>query len=99
MTPRLLRVVSLRSPWTVALAFVLALSVTGAAAYFLADEGRIREQKYQGLAAIAEMKAVEIAEWRHERLADAGRAAGSPFFRRALVAWLLDPADPELADL
>lgn len=52
------------------------------------DVQQVRLRAYDQLAAIGEMKADQIANWRQERLADTGKTARSPFFVRGVTAWL-----------
>ncbi len=56
--------------------------------YFFIESKQIREEKFQDLAAIGELKAGGIAQWRMERLGDARNLAESPFFRKAVEGWL-----------
>ena len=64
--------------------------------YYRGEAERIRQEKYHDIAAIGELKAGQIREWRQERLADARRSAASPFFRRALAEWRRAPETPGL---
>ena len=70
--------------WVVFILITLAL-LAGGYGYYRDEAGRIRQDKYQDIAAIGELKAGQILQWRQERLADAHRSAASPFFRRALA--------------
>ena len=64
--------------------------------YFYFETGRIRQEKFSDLSAIAALKSSQIEQWRKERLGDAIRSATSPFFQQALEKWLADPGNPEL---
>ncbi len=81
--------------WVVFILITLAL-LAGGYGYYRDEAGRIRQDKYQDIAAIGELKAGQILQWRQERLADAHRSAASPFFRRALAEWLGAPENPDL---
>ncbi|MDQ5911170.1 MAG: hypothetical protein QG599_3267, partial [Pseudomonadota bacterium] len=75
---------------------IAVLLLAGGYGYYRAEAERIREEKYHDIAAISTLKVGQIQQWRQERLADAHRMAGSPFFRRALETWRQNPATPGL---
>ena len=81
---------------TVTFALITLALLAGGYRYYRGDTEHIRREKYQEIAAIGELKIGQIREWRRERLADAGRSAASPFFRRALVEWRKNPENPDL---
>ncbi|MDI6796361.1 MAG: PAS domain S-box protein [Desulfatibacillaceae bacterium] len=60
------------------------------------ETGRIRQEKHRELSSIGALKAQQLEQWRKERLSDAKRAAGSPFFAKAMEDWLQDPQNAEL---
>ena len=70
--------------------FVLAalLIVAAGLAYYQNELRRIRQEKYHELAAIAELKAGQIVQWRQLLLDDARRLANSPLVREAVAEWL-----------
>ena len=82
--------------WVVVFALMALALLAGGYGYYHDEAERIRQAKYQDIAAIAELKAGQIQQWRQERLADARRAAESPFFRRALAEWRRAPETPGL---
>lgn len=66
----------------------VALAIVGGGyGYYYTELQRISTDKYQELAAIGELKSVQIQRWRRERLADVSRPTQSPFFRSAMVRW------------
>lgn len=81
---------------TVAFALITLALLAGGYRYYRGETEYIRQEKYQDIAAIGEMKIVQIREWRRQHLADAHRSAVSPFFQRALEAWLKAPDDAGL---
>ncbi|MBU4231907.1 MAG: hypothetical protein L6277_13830 [Desulfobacterales bacterium] len=82
--------------WVVVFALVSLGVMAGGLAYYRYEYGRICRDKYQELAAIAELKVGQILEWRRERLSDAGRIVRSPFLAKAIANWLQDPGNPGL---
>ena len=71
-------------------AFVLlALAVLVGGSFYLRGQlGSARKAAQDGLAAIADLKAGEIAAWHRERLADGGRIAGSRLLQGHLARFL-----------
>ena len=82
--------------WAATFALMALALLVGGYGYYRGEAERIRQEKYQDIAAIGELKAGQIREWRKERLADARRSAASPFFRRALAEWRKAPENPAL---
>ncbi|MBL0312754.1 MAG: GAF domain-containing protein [Holophagaceae bacterium] len=77
------------------MAIFAAISVTLLAAgygYYRREAEEIRQEKYEEIAAIGELKSSQIQQWRKERLADAGRFAGGPTLSRAVADFLLNPS-------
>ncbi len=87
---------SRRRIWVTVFALLTLALLAGGYGYFQGETERIRQEKYHDIAAIAQLKAGQISQWRQERLADARRASRSPFFQRALEAWRAAPESPEL---
>ena len=87
-----------RRKWAAILAVIVLVLVAGGYGFYLVEEQHIRLDKYNELAAIGELKAGQIAQWRRERLDDAGVDAGSPFLRKAVEAWLKDSGNVVLRD-
>jgi len=72
---------ALRSRFRIGIFVLIALILLiGGYGYYHVEAERIRQEKYQDIAAIGELKAGQIQYWRQQRLADARRAARSPFF-------------------
>jgi PAS domain S-box-containing protein len=82
--------------WVVFFALFIIAFVAVGLVFLNQETARIRQEKHQDLSAIGALKAQQLVQWRKERLADAKRAVGSPFFERALKDWLKDPQNPEL---
>ena len=82
--------------WMAIFVVVVSVLVVGGYAYYRFESNRIRQDKFQDLAAIAELKANEIQQWRHERLADVSRSAKAPFFGQAVQEWLRDRGNDSL---
>jgi PAS domain S-box-containing protein len=85
-----------RWPWI--LLFILASLVLliGGYTYYQYEAERIRQEKYQELAAIGKLKADQIKEWRDERLRDLEAFGKAPFFKRGLQQWLRNRDDDVL---
>jgi hypothetical protein len=67
--------------------------------YYRSETDRIREQRYQELASVADLKARQIHQWRNERLADAEVLSRSPLFRKQLQNWFLHKNDNQIQAL
>jgi len=79
-----------------ALFFAVTLALAaGCYAYYRSETNRIREENYQEIAAIAQLKAGQIQEWRQERLRDISRSSKTPFFTKAVQEWLRDLSNDE----
>jgi len=80
-----------------ALFFVITLSLlAGSYAYYRSETDRTRQEKYQEIAAIGELKVGQIQQWRQERLRDLWRSSKAPFFNKAVREWLRDRNNPAL---
>ncbi len=73
----------------------IALIVAGFL-YYRAEKDRIRREKYDEIASVAELKVRQIESWRLERLADASVLSRSPFYARAILNLVNAPANPQL---
>ena len=82
--------------WAVLFALMALALLAGGYGYYRGEAERIRQGKYHDIAAIGELKAGQIQQWRQGRLADARLAARSPFFQRALAEWRRAPENPDL---
>lgn len=72
---------------------IFLVLATGGALFLRQQRSHIQRQAEEQLLTIARFKAKEIAQWRAERLHDAGVLAGDPFFLEAAYAWTRSP-DP-----
>jgi len=72
----------------------LALAVAGYR-YYREQERIIRAERYNDLAAVADLKVGQIVQWRQERLADANLYA-TGMIRTLLLQWLAAPNDDVL---
>jgi len=77
------------------LAAALAL-VGGGYGYYQSETERIRQEKYREIAAIGELKAGQIEQWRRERLSEISMSSKAPFFGQGLRQWLRDPNNTTL---
>ncbi|MDH7513081.1 MAG: PAS domain-containing protein [Clostridiales bacterium] len=82
-----------RRIWIVIFLLISLPLLAGGHWYFWTEAGRIRKEKFQDLAAIGELKAGGIVQWRMERLGDARDLADSPFFKKAVEEWLGSPGN------
>jgi len=53
----------------------------------------VKQDKYNELKAIADLKVGQIQAWRRERMTDAERNAAGPFIRETVRRWIGNPAD------
>ena len=68
---------------------IVILIISGGYVYYKYEENSIRQEKYNELKAIADLKISQITQWRMERLADAHVLSESPFIRKSFQQWLL----------
>jgi PAS domain-containing protein len=87
-----------RLTWAATFTVIILCIVAAGSAFYRVEAQRIRLDKYHELAAISELKASQIEQWRHERLVDVTRDVSSVYFRRATDAWLKQPNDLALRD-
>ena len=78
--------------WVWVALFVLGTCalLTGGYKYYQSETERIRQEKYQEIAAIGKLKAGQIEQWRQERLSDISRSSKAPFFGQVIREWLRD---------
>ncbi|MBI4964937.1 MAG: PAS domain S-box protein [Desulfomonile tiedjei] len=89
-----------RGLWVALLLVITLALLAGCYAYYRFETERIRQEKYQEIAAIGKLKAGQIQDWRQERLKDLWRSVRAPFFKRAVEEWLQNPDNAVLqADL
>ena len=79
---------------TGAIALLALVLISGGYLYYRWEATRIQAQKFDEIAAIANLKVDQILRWRRERLADVRRIAESPLLRNTISAWLRDPNRP-----
>jgi two-component system, cell cycle sensor histidine kinase and response regulator CckA len=70
--------------------FTVAVLV-GGYAYYRTETERVRQEKYQEIAAIGKLKTGQIEQWRQERLGDSRRSSTAPFFVKAVQEWIAQP--------
>jgi PAS domain S-box-containing protein len=81
----------------VALLVILSLVIAAAGYfYYKNQESSIRQQKYNELKAIADLKVNQIEEWIKERKSDVIGVVQLPFFVRAINQWLNDTGNVQL---
>ena len=73
----------------------VALIISGLS-YYRVEKNRIRLEKYDGIASVAELKVRQIESWRSERLEDARVLAGTSFSRRAILDLVNAPTNEQL---
>ncbi|MBF0399903.1 MAG: response regulator [Magnetococcales bacterium] len=82
--------------WVISFALVaLLITVTGLF-YFYQEIESVKQNKYNELASIAELKVGQIVQWQHERLADAEGFQNSLLLSRAVEKRISNPTEPEL---
>jgi signal transduction histidine kinase len=91
---------SWKIPWHLIIIFCLlslGISLTG---YFYYDyqQGHLKRQKQDELAAIVKLKILQIHDWRQERLADAMVIMEDPFFTGRVKDWLAGRTAPALKE-
>ena len=88
---------ALRSIFVFVMIFVLlatGIILTGIL-YYLSYEKNHRAEVEHQLAAIADLKVADLAQWRRERMGDAAVIYQNPNFSSLVVRSLEDPVDPE----
>jgi PAS domain S-box-containing protein len=75
------------------LSFLIA---TGSYLFYKQQESSIRQEKYNELKAIADLKVSQIENWIHERSADAKNVVLSEFLTAAVQNWLKDRSNVKL---
>ena len=77
--------------WVTFFVVLTSTLLAGGYAYYRSETERIRQEKYQEIAAIAKLKAGQIQEWRRVLLKDLWAPSMGPFVRKAVEEWLRDP--------
>jgi hypothetical protein len=82
-------------PWEqavyAALGLVLLVVLFGGAWFYRSQDQAVRRNVEDNLAAIAQLKVNQIAQWRTERRSDAAVLMGSAFFAEGVARWLAAP--------
>jgi two-component system, cell cycle sensor histidine kinase and response regulator CckA len=81
--------------------FIVFMSITlillfAGYAYYRHETERIRQQKYDDIAAIACLKTVHVQQWRKSLINDVRALSTGPFFKRGVDEWLRNPSDNAL---
>ncbi len=84
---------------TVALVVVLLALVSGGTWFYRVQERSLQRQVEGELAAIARLKADQIAAWRAGRLNEAAELTERPLLGRQIARWLANPRDDERESL
>ncbi|MFH0823554.1 MAG: PAS domain S-box protein [Pseudomonadota bacterium] len=79
--------------WPALPAICILAVCTVAYIYYGYETNRIRQQKYDEIAAVANLKVGRISEWRQERLGDIRRSARASFFTEGVRQWFANPQD------
>jgi two-component system sensor histidine kinase/response regulator len=79
--------------WVSSFSIICLLIVLISYWYYRMEEQRIRQDKYNDIATIAEMKSGEIIQWRKERFSDVSRAANGPTVIKDLLILTKKPDD------
>ena len=83
--------------WLIVLFATLFMAVAAIGMwYYIAQVDRIKMQKQNELAAVAELKEREIVAWRNERINDGLIIQGNPLIAQSVQAFLLDPQNTAL---
>jgi PAS domain S-box-containing protein len=80
-----------RRIWAAVLVLLILAILAGGYGYYRHEAERIRQEKYDDIATIAEMKAEQIAQWKKERMADVWRAVNGPTVIKNLGEILKNP--------
>ncbi|MEI6668498.1 MAG: histidine kinase dimerization/phospho-acceptor domain-containing protein [Acidobacteriota bacterium] len=83
---------------TVSLSLLVVALAAGGYIFYRWEARSIQSQKYNEIAAIAQMKVDQILNWKHERLSDVHRFVESPSERSAVTAWIRDQTQTTLRD-
>ncbi|MGC8657641.1 MAG: PAS domain S-box protein [Desulfomonilaceae bacterium] len=77
-----------RSFLIVAFVCAVIIIISSAYIYYRHEVDRIRGDKYEDLASIANLKSEQIGHWRQDRIEDVERDVNSPLFSGAVKDWL-----------
>ncbi len=80
----------------VSVGVISTLFIFGGYLYYSSEEKSIRNEKFQEIQAVAELKINQIIQWRKERLEDATIAMQAPFFSREVEQWFGNRKDLSL---
>ncbi len=78
--------------WSLVLAFLLFSMAIGMAGYFFYENQKesLKQEKWEQLGAISDLKVRQIVNWRKERLEDGVIISESPFIAHRIQQWLQD---------
>jgi hypothetical protein len=79
--------------WMVVFALISLGIIGGGLAYYRYEQDKIRQNLYQDLTTIADLKIKLIGGWRRERLGDANSLTLNPFLWQAVATWLQGPVN------
>jgi hypothetical protein len=77
--------------WTTLVVIITFALLVGSYAYYRSETNRIRQQKYDEIAAIANLKVGQVGQWRQGQLKDVETVAKGPMFKKAINDWLRGP--------
>ncbi len=84
--------------WMRIFIIVILVIISLACWYYQAEKARIRADRYNDIATIAEMKSNELVQWRKERFADVTRAANGPSVIKNILMLAKNPNDPAASE-
>lgn len=87
MTSPELRAGPARQNWLAIFALISVSLLVGGSWYYRQERDRIHQAEYQAIAAIGDLKAWQLQQWRRERLADVMVLATDPFLIRTAGAF------------
>jgi PAS domain S-box-containing protein len=96
-TTKITRPISSRILYLV-MALITVAFLVGGYVFYNFQEQQMRQRIEGGLSTVTQLKADQIAQWRAERLVDAGMLMGSPFFPEGVEEYMASPADTEVKD-
>jgi len=81
----------------VILMVILSLIIIAAGfVFYKIEESSIRQQRYNELKAVADLKVTQIEQWIKERKGDVQAIAESPFFEKGVTGWIKDTGNAQL---
>ena len=77
--------------WVTLFAVATFALLVGSYVYYRSETNRIRQQKYDEIAAIAHLKVGQVTQWRQGQLEAVEAVAKGPMFKRSINEWLRGP--------